>query len=47
MGVYVEVVFFYEDVDKILVRELKGIIFFGGFVFVYVEGVLSLDIKLF
>ncbi|MCL4582459.1 glutamine-hydrolyzing GMP synthase [Fusobacterium nucleatum] len=47
MGVYAEVVPFYEDVDKILDREPKGIILSGGPASVYAEGAPTLDIKLF
>ncbi|QYR66570.1 glutamine-hydrolyzing GMP synthase [Fusobacterium animalis] len=47
MGVYAEVVPFYEDVDKILAREPKGIILSGGPASVYAEGAPTLDIKLF
>ena len=47
MGVYAEVVPFYEDVNKILAREPKGIILSGGPASVYAEGAPTLDIKLF
>lgn len=47
MGVHAEVVPFYEDVDKILAREPKGIILSGGPASVYAEGAPTLDIKLF
>ncbi|WP_337742495.1 glutamine-hydrolyzing GMP synthase [Fusobacterium gonidiaformans] len=47
MGVYAEVVPFYEPLDKILARKPKGIILSGGPASVYAEGAPTLDKALF
>lgn len=47
MGVYAEVVPYYESVDNILARNPKGIILSGGPASVYAEGAPSLDKALF
>lgn len=47
MGVYAEVVPFYEPVEKILERKPKGIILSGGPASVYAEGAPTLDKSLF
>ena len=47
MGVYAEVVPFYEPVNKILARKPKGIILSGGPASVYAEGAPTLDKTLF
>lgn len=47
MGVYAEVVPYYESVDNILARNPKGIILSGGPASVYAEGAPSVDKALF
>lgn len=43
MGVYAEVVPFFEPLDKILAREPKGIILSGGPASVYLDGAPTLE----
>ena len=47
MGVYAEVVPYFEDLEKIKAREPKGIILSGGPASVYLEGAPTLDREIF